>query len=179
MRSTSSAPPASERSAASRVRAPLVSLLAWIGVGLLGACTESPSLSDEERDAIAVDVRGAFDRLADAAVALDHDLYLGHFDRDRFTALLEGEVVASFDEFETAYREGTAAIESYVDLDFDPIRVTVLDRNAAILVNGFSETLALTSGDTLALEGGGTQVWNRTADGWRLVHVAGSTRPAR
>ena len=136
---------------------------------------DAPSFDEE---AVESEVHRSFAALVKAARSLEADEYLSFFDRDRFTALnADGTVVHSFDEFEQAIRENFAALEVYESLDFDRVKVTVLDADTAILVNEYRAVVRLASGPSVTAAGGGTQVWHRTGAGWRLVSVSSSARP--
>lgn len=143
-----------------------------------GACySDSDQLSQVDEQAVIAEVEEAFNSLAVAAKSLKAEPYFDHFSPDQFTALVEGAVLLSFEEFEQMYREQLPLIEGYLTLEFNKVKITPLSRNAAVLVNEFSETIALATGDTLSIRGGGTQVWTRMEGVWKLVHVSGSTQP--
>lgn len=130
-----------------------------------------------DEDAVRAAVEQSFASLVEASRALDVEEYLSHFDRDHFTALnADGTVVHSFADFEDAIRAHFTVLESYEALEFDRVKVTVLDADTAILVNEYRAVVRLASGTTIAAEGGGTQVWRRVDGDWKLVSVSSSAR---
>lgn len=152
--------------------------LLFIGSILVLAASASIAEPSYDEDAVTADVRSAFASLVKAAEALDVDEYLNHFDRDRFTALnADGTVVHSFSEWEDAIGSQFAALEAYESLDFDRVKITALNADTAILVNEYRAIVLLASGETVSAKGGGTQVWRRTDDDWKLVNVSSSVRP--
>ena len=141
------------------------------------ACSrESPVLTSALEVQVEGEVKQAFENLIAAAKTLEVAPYLSHFDEETFTAMLDGEVLLSFEEFEAMYTEQAPALKAYLSLEFDKVEVTVLDLNAAILVNAFNETIVLASGDTLSLSGAGSQVWRRKSTEWKLIHISGGIK---
>ncbi|MEM6646206.1 MAG: nuclear transport factor 2 family protein [Bacteroidota bacterium] len=134
-------------------------------------------MSPDEAQAIEAEVRQAFQGLVEAARSLEAAPYLAYLARDGFTAQLDGTVFASYNAFSAMYTEQLPSIEAILSLEFDNVQVSVLNRTTAVLVNAFTETIVLASGDTLDLAGGGSQVWTRVDAGWKLIHISGSTRP--
>jgi len=134
-------------------------------------------MSPDEAQAIEAEVRQAFQGLVEAARSLEAAPYLAYLARDGFTAQLDGIVFPSYEAFSMMYSEQLPSIEAFLSLEFDNVQVSLLNRTTAVLVNTFTETIVLASGDTLDLAGGGSQVWTRTGAGWKLVHISGSTRP--
>lgn len=153
--------------------------LRLLAFGSVLALAGSAALAEPAYDAEAVraEVQSAFASLVNASRALDIDEYLDHVDRDRFTALnADGTVVHSFAEWADAIRGHFAVLETYEALEFDRVKVTVLDADTAILVNQYRAVVRLVSGETIEAEGGGTQVWHRTDGVWKLVSVSSSVR---
>ena len=142
-----------------------------------GCGSEMRKLSQEEEARIIVEVLQSFESLVAAAKSLEAEPYFAHFDQDRFTGTADGAVLSSFQELEAMYTQYLPEIETYLSLDFDNVKVTVIDRDAATLVNEFSERIVLTSGDTLSIKGSGLQVWVREASEWKLISVSGSASP--
>jgi ketosteroid isomerase-like protein len=133
-------------------------------------------LSSAEKAQIEREVRAAFQGLAEAAEALDHDGYLAYFNREQYTSLNnDGTVTHDFATFSKDYLAQIAAVDRYESLTFDRVKVDVIHRDTAILVNEFKAVVFLTHGQRIEAAGGGTQVWARHGDGpWRLVSVSGS-----
>lgn len=143
----------------------------------LSSCNEEVHLSANEENEIKRSVERAFRDLQEAAKSLDVDRYMGFIDREKFTFLNEdGTVLHSFEEFEKRYRRGIASVEEYNSLEFDHVKITVIDQNNAVLVNEFNAVLQLKSGDVLPTAGAGTQVWSKIKGDWTLVNVSSSSR---
>ncbi|MEM1093539.1 MAG: nuclear transport factor 2 family protein [Bacteroidota bacterium] len=134
-------------------------------------------MSPDEAQAIEAEVRQAFQGLVEAARSLETAPYLAYLARDGFTAQLDGTVYSSYEAFSAMYAEQLPSIEAFLSLEFDNVQVSVLNRTTAVLVNEFTETIVLASGNTLNLAGGGGQVWTRVDADWKLIHISGSTRP--
>ncbi len=126
---------------------------------------------------IRADVDEAFKGLALAARTVDIESYLDYFDNEHFTALnADGTVTHSMANFEAVARQSFAAIKSYSSLDFSKVKITVVNRTTAVLVNEYQAELVLTSGESLSAAGAGSQVWSKSADRWQLVSVSSSGR---
>ena len=156
----------------------ICSLLVVCALCVISACSdEAQKLSQEEEAHITDEVLQSFDSLVAAAKSLEAEPYFAHFAKDRFTGTMDVTVLSSFQELETMYTQYLPEIKAYLSLEFDNVKVTVIDRDAAILVNEFSESIELASGDTLSMHGSGVQVWAREASEWKLISVAGTARP--
>ncbi len=125
------------------------------------------------------EIQAAFSALADAVRTLDTEKYFGFFDHDIYTALnADGSVTHSFDEFSASFIAQTNYVEAYKALDFHNIKITVVDLKTAILVNEYTAEVILQSGEILRAAGAGTQIWSKRTGSWKLIHVAGSAKPA-
>ncbi len=146
---------------------------------LLTACAQkAQTLTEAERADIETAVQDSFDGLVDAVTTFDHDRYFSYFDTEKYTSLNEdGTVTHSFDEFRADYLAQMVAIKEYKALTFDRVKITVLDRNNAVLVNEYDADVVLTSGDAISAKGGGTQVWSKSTGAWKLVSVSSSGKP--
>ncbi|GJL96019.1 MAG: hypothetical protein DHS20C05_24240 [Hyphococcus sp.] len=147
---------------------------------VLTACSQnSQTLTQAEREEIKSAVTQSFDGLVDAVLALDHDKYFSYFDTEKYTSLNEdGTVTHTFDAFKTTYLAQTAYLKEYKSLSFDNVKITVIDRANAVLVNEYEAEIVLTSGDAITAKGGGTQVWSKSTGAWKLVSVSSSAKPA-
>lgn len=148
---------------------------------LLNGCGQDASTMNKEKEAaIKNEVNQAFEGLVDAAKSLDTDRYLGFFDKVNFTSLNEdGTVTHSFDLFAESFREQFGTVAGYNSLEFKNVKVTVLGQDSAILVNEYDANVNLKSGSSMAVAGGGTQVWSKTTGSWKLVNVSSSSRPVK
>jgi hypothetical protein len=119
-----------------------------------------------------------FEKLVVAARSLDHSTYIAFFDKNKFSSLNEnGTVTHDLATFSAKVEESFSAFKGYDSLEFDNVKVTVIDSNMAILVNEFMATVILHSGNALSVAGAGTQVWSKHSGSWKLVNVSGSSRP--
>ena len=65
-------------------------------------------------------------------------------------------------------------IEKITSLEFKNVKVTVINPTTAILVNEYTQTILLKSGDTINQSDGGTQIWSKYNSEWKLVSVSAS-----
>ena len=144
----------------------------------LSACvSKEAKLSVADKSEIEDAVDEAFKGLIEAAKSLDVDRYIKFFSKEKFTSLNEdGTVFHSLDEFEDAYKKAIAGVKSYESLEFNKVKITVVDKSTAILVNEFEAKVILKSGETVSALGAGTQVWSKIEDSWKLVSVSSSSR---
>lgn len=124
---------------------------------------------------IKAEVMSAFNRLVLSANSLDSDAYFQHFDEEKFIGLnSDGSNWNSIDELKPLIEGGFNAIEKIDSLEFTNIRISVIDRYTAVLVNEFEQTMTLKVGTVVDLAGGGTQVWSKHSGTWKLVSVSAS-----
>jgi aspartokinase len=57
--------------------------------------------------------------------------------------------------------------------------VTVINPSTAILVNEYKQTILLKNTDTVQQSGGGTQVWSKSENKWKLVSISASDASQR
>lgn len=121
------------------------------------------------------EVLAAFDGLVKAAESLDADGYFAFFDKERFSGLnADGTVWHSFNDLQTLISSGFPMIEKNISLEFKNVKVTVINVTTAILVNEYTQSILLKSGDVVKQSGGGTQVWSKSDGTWKLVSVSAS-----
>ncbi|MBV1909794.1 MAG: nuclear transport factor 2 family protein [Kangiellaceae bacterium] len=121
------------------------------------------------------EVLEAFKDLSEAAESLDTERYFEFFDKEKFTGLnTDGSVWHSFDNLEVLILSGFPIIEQSISLEFNNVKVTVINPTTAILVNEYIHSILLKSGDEVQQLGGGTQVWSKTNGLWKLVSVSAS-----
>ena len=134
------------------------------------------SLPKRKKAAIEVAIRAEFDGLIEAAKSLDADRYLAYFDDKRFTGLnADGTVTHSLEEFAELYRKSLPLFDGYEYLEFFRVKITVLNRTTAVLVNEYQADIKLKKGDLISVSGGGTQVWNKRNGEWLLVSVSSAS----
>lgn len=133
------------------------------------------SLTDSEKAIVKEEVEQAFQALVEAAKSLDADSYLAFFDDAKFTGLnADGTVTHTLKEFARLYKRNLPLFESYEYLEFFRVKVTVIDTTTAILVNEFQADIKVKNGELLSVSGGGSQVWQKQGQDWKLIHVASS-----
>lgn len=131
-------------------------------------------------DRIEAEVIDAFKGLVAASEALDPRRYLAYIDRDRFTGLgADGKAWHGFEDLEQVISTGFAMVEKIVSLEFSNIKVTVINPSTAILVNEYKQAILLKNTDVVQQAGGGTQVWARSGNAWKLVSISASDAKPR
>jgi hypothetical protein len=139
-----------------------------------------PAQPDDALASIEAEVMAAFGGLVDASKALDASRYFDYVDKDKFTGLsAEGKVWHSFKDLEQLVSTGFQMIERIVSLEFSNVKVTVIHPSTAILVNEFKQTILLKDTSTIQQSGGGTQVWSKSGNAWKLVSISASDAPQR
>ncbi len=156
-----------------------LAIITILGILCLSACSANSDQPTEQRESeIRSEVKTAFQDLANAAQTLNHDRYFSSFDSDKFTALNEnGGVLHSFDAFKEMYLPQLKYVESYQSLEFNNVKIDVINASTAVLVNEYKATVTLTSGETVMASGAGTQVWSKRSGVWKLVNVSSSAKP--
>ncbi len=126
-------------------------------------------------DPIEAEIIEAFRGLVDASTALDAVRYLEYFDKEKFTGLgADGKAWHSIRNLEEVVAPGFSAVEKIVSLEFFNVKVTVINESTAILVNEYKQTILLKNETIVRQAGGGTQVWSRSEDAWKLVSISAS-----
>jgi hypothetical protein len=126
-------------------------------------------------DQIEAEVMGAFRGLVAASEALDASRYFEYIDKGKFTGLsADGKAWHGFEDLEPIISNGFQMVERIVSLEFSNVKITVINPSTAILVNEYEQTLLLKNADTVRQCGGGTQVWSRSEDRWKLVSISAS-----
>jgi ketosteroid isomerase-like protein len=154
-------------------------LLLLFSITILAGCNRPVAgLAEQEREDIRQEITTAFDGLAAGAKSPDVNQYFDYFNKDKFTALnSDGTVTHSFEEFKKSYLDQTKSISKYESLDFKNVKITVVDKKTAILVNEYKAKVILNSGQSVEATGAGTQVWSKTDNKWKLVSVSSSAMP--
>ncbi|NQZ24106.1 MAG: nuclear transport factor 2 family protein [Colwellia sp.] len=122
-----------------------------------------------------IEVLSAFNGLVEASKSLNSDKYFEYFDKEKFTGLnSDGTVWHSISGLEAMIPSGFSMVEKIITLEFKNVKVTVLNQTTAILVNEYTQSMLLKSGDEVTQSGGGTQVWFKQSSVWKLVSVSAS-----
>lgn len=156
----------------------------WITVGVVAfsssACGASGggTLTPEEGSRIEVEVRGAWDSMAEALLRLDIDSALQFVDTIAPVHAVDGQFHYGVGAIGRAYRSGMAAVDTFLAFAISEEHFEALSREAASLALTFDERFVTTGGDTLVLTGVWLQVWRRRPDAWRLMHSSASHRMA-
>lgn len=153
-------------------------ILLAIAAALLAACQSHVSANEHDtQDRVEAEVREAFDELATAARNLDHERYFSFLEEDKFSILnVDGTTTHSLEMFRQDFLTQVDAISAYTSLEFDPVVVTVLNAETAILLNEYSANLTLKSGATVSASGAGAQVWSKQSGRWKLVHISNAQK---
>lgn len=121
------------------------------------------------------EVLGAFAALVNASRALDADLYMGFIDTEKFSGLgADGTAWHSAQVLDQLVRSGFPMVDNIASLEFDRVKVTVINASTAILVNQYQQTLVLKDQSVVRQAGGGTQVWSKAGAAWKLVSISAS-----
>ncbi|WP_262694782.1 nuclear transport factor 2 family protein [Kordiimonas aquimaris] len=156
-----------------------INCIAFLCLLTLAACSaDKTSFTQEQEIQVTSEVNQAFLGLVEASKTLDHARYFSYFDTEKYTALNEdGTVLHSFAVFQEIYMPQVAYVERYNDLQFDNVKIDVIDKNTAVLVNEYTAEVVLTNGDIVKAAGAGTQVWSKRTGEWKLVNVSSSAKP--
>lgn len=126
------------------------------------------------------EVLDAFKGLVEASKALDPRRYLTYVDADKFTGLsADGKAWHSIKDLENLVLAGFPMVEKIESLEFNRVKVTVINPSTAILVNEYRQTLLLKNKHVVNQAGGGTQVWFKSGDAWKLVSISASDASQR
>lgn len=124
---------------------------------------------------VEVEVLEAFNGLVQASESLDPTKYFEFFNKDKFTGLnADGTVWHSIQSLEAMIFSGFSVVEQVTSLEFKNVKVTVVNPITAILVNEYTQSMLLKSGDIVKQSGGGTQVWSKSDGTWKLVSISAS-----
>lgn len=134
-------------------------------------------LTQKEEEQIKNQIENCFEQLIQASKSLDFDQYLQFIDKEKFSGLnSDGTVFHSREELEEIFKPGFLMMERIDSLEFKKIKITVLNKTTAILVNEFSDCTLLRNGEQFSSEGGGCQVWSLISDSWKLVSISSSSK---
>lgn len=124
---------------------------------------------------IEMEVLGAFKGLVEASKSLDSSRYFEYFDKEKFSGLgADGKVWHSTKILEKIILSGFPVVERIISLEFSNVKVTVINETTAILVNEYKQTILLKDGNIVKQSGGGTQVWSKSENAWKLVSISAS-----
>lgn len=147
-------------------------------VFLFSCTSQTFELSSEKKDVIELEIRASFNGLVEASKSLDPTRYIEYFDADKFVGLnSDGTNFNSIEDLIELIEPGFGSIEKITSLEFTNIKISVIDKNTAILVNEYEQSALLKSGVTYTSKGGGTQVWSKATGSWKLVSVSASDKP--
>lgn len=128
-----------------------------------------------DKNKIEVEILDVFNGLVQASKSLNSRKYFDYFDKEKFTGLnVDGTVWHSIQSLEAMISSGFAMTEKITSLEFKNVKVTVINSTIAILVNEYTQSMQLKSGDVVTLSGGGTQVWSNSNKVWKLVSISAS-----
>lgn len=129
----------------------------------------------ENKHQIELEVLEAIKGLVDAVESLDSNRYFEYFDKEKFTGLnADGTVWHSIDDLEAIISSGFRVVEKNISLEFNKVKVTVINATTAILVNEYKQSILLKNSNIIEQAGGGTQVWFKSNGTWKLVSISAS-----
>ena len=142
-------------------------------ITLSGCSTENMEYVDKNK--LEAEVLDTFNGLVKASKSLDPNKYFEYFNKEKFTGLnADGTVWHCIENLETLIFSGFPMVERVTSLEFKNVKVTLINSTTAILVNEYTQSMLLKSGDTVNQSGGGTQVWSKFNGDWKLVSVSAS-----
>lgn len=154
----------------------IISLLA-ITTLFLNCKVQDQKLTKAEKLQIKTEVRVSFDSLVESTKVQDWEAYFAHFDQSNFSGLnADGTVWESFEDFKASVVPGFQMIERSDSLVFPVVKISVIDRNTAILVNEYQQIIILTGGEEVKASGGGVQVWSKISQEWKLSSISASSK---
>lgn len=126
-------------------------------------------------DTVTQEVMHQFHRLVKAAEQRDISEYFNLVDMQKFVGLnSNGRNWNSAEELKSQLVDGFRAISAVNSLDFTNLNLSIIDQYTVVLVNEYQQMLTLTSGQIMAVKGGGTQVWSKRSGIWKLVSISSS-----
>lgn len=153
-------------------------LMLVLALSSLMSCGQQDiKLSESEKNRIKTEVKKSFESLVESTKKQDWDSYFDHFDQKNFTGLnADGTVWESFQEFKDSVSPIFEIIESSDNLEFPVVKISVIDKKNAVLVNEYKQKIVLNGGQEIRAAGGGTQVWSKVSDNWKLVSISSSSK---
>jgi tartrate dehydratase beta subunit/fumarate hydratase class I family protein len=140
----------------------------------LNGCSTVNSTSTNT-DQIEAEILDAFKGLVEASKALDSSRYFEYIDKEKFTGLgADGKVWRSVKNLEDVILSGFPMVDKIISLEFQNVKVTVVNPSTAILVNEYKQTILLKDKSVVKQAGGGTQVWSKSGNAWKLVSISSS-----
>ncbi|WP_269082180.1 nuclear transport factor 2 family protein [Thalassomonas actiniarum] len=123
------------------------------------------------------EVQESFDLLVNAANALDAEKYFSFIDSDKFVGLgADGSNWNSVEELRAMIVPGFNMVKEIKLLEFTNVKISVIDKNTAVLVNEYQQSMILANGELAEGAGGGTQVWSKASGNWLLVSISASAK---
>jgi hypothetical protein len=118
-----------------------------------------------------------FERLVETAKSLDHESYMKFFDSSKLTSFNDdGTITEDFNAFSIMIEKGFSGFKRYKTLEFNTVKISVIDINTAILMNEYNAVVILKNNEAFPVAGAGTQVWNLSNGQWKIVHVTSNHR---
>lgn len=146
-----------------------------LGLFLVSCSNQITELSIDSKEIIEKEVHESFNGLVEASKSLDPTRYIEFFDPSKFVGLnSDGTNFNSIEDLTKLIKPGFESIEKITSLEFTNIKISIIDRNTAVLVNEYEQSALLKNGATHTSKGGGTQVWSKATGDWKLVSVSAS-----
>jgi len=149
-------------------------------VGLLAsaaACNQAPAATQTDTAASVKAIESLLDAYRQAVIGMDLDRFVTLWDdRERISLVSPVGRISSMAELEAFFNQMRA---SYAKLDFERRNTAIrVDGDAARAAYDFVLNGVAPNGARIQFAGWETQVYRRTAEGWRITHVHYSVAPA-
>jgi len=149
-------------------------------VGLLAsaaACNQAPAATETDTAASVKAIESLLDAYRQAVIGMDLDRFVTLWDdRERISLVSPVGRISSMAELEAFFNQMRA---SYAKLDFERRNTAIrVDGDAARAAYDFVLNGVAPNGARIQFAGWETQVYRRTAEGWRITHVHYSVAPA-
>jgi hypothetical protein len=160
----------------------LFGIIMFVAGATLGSyLTSNDEVTPEPLNTAAIEqeVLNAFEQLISASKNLDTQAYFQLFDGQHFVGLGgNGSNWQSLEELRAIVESGFQAIERIDSLEFDRVKVSVIDEQTVLLINEYDQALTLKNGASIHAAGGGVQVWSKRKGEWKLISVSDSAKPS-
>ena len=149
-----------------------------LSLAFLAACQPAETeFTEEQRAAVADEVRQLADGFFEDFRTLDFDGAMAPW-ASRIVWAEKGVLSSNADSLTTAWRGVFASVERVTSGDWGDVEIAVLGPNAAVFTASFDWTGVDTAGANVGASGVWTTVWERTAEGWKIVQGHESFTPA-
>jgi len=144
---------------------------------MIGCSQKDMKLSETEKIQIEKEINHAFANLVDISTTLDSTRYFELIDKDKFVGLnANGQNWNNIEDLKAIIIPAFDMVKKIESINFTNVKISVIDKNTAILVNEYNQTIMLDNGQIIKDSGGGTQVWSKSSGHWLLVSISASSK---